>query len=149
MPASDLMHPQHCLAATLRQTTRAANAFYQQFLDVPEGQSTQFTLLAAINGFGRCTQRELAAWLGMDPTTLTRSLALLVEAGLVDAEPGATDRRTRVLTLSAAGRSRLQRLLPEWRAAQAAAVERLGPAKSRRLLALLRECQAALAELDG
>lgn len=144
MPADDLMHPQHCLAANLRRTVRAANQFFHERMRATDGVPTQFTLLAAISGFGRCTQGELAAWLGMDPTTVTRSVGLLAGERLVAVTPGKVDRRTRTLALTAEGRRRLEDSREAWRTAQADAIARLGPAKARQLLALLDDVTASL-----
>lgn len=150
MPPPDLTHPQQCLGANLRRTVRAVNQFYDHVMHVPDGQTTQFTLLAAINGFGQCTQAQLAAWLGMDPTTVTRSVALLRKAGLVAVTAGRADRRTRLLTLTAQGRRQLLETLPRWRQAQASAVALLGGEKAAQLLALLQEFgEAAAAGVDS
>jgi DNA-binding MarR family transcriptional regulator len=132
------MHPQLCLYANLRRAARAAARLYQH----PGGaglEATQFTLLAAVNGFGSCTLGELARWVGIDQTTATRSAALLRRQGLVSVTPGTTDRRVRTVELTAAGRAALAAALPGWRAAQRRAVERFGPKKSRQLLQLLEE----------
>lgn len=148
MTAPDLMHPQQCVNANLRKAARVAMQIYQGSLRGSELQGTQFTLLAAINGFGTCTVGELAAWLTMDQTTVTRSVALLRRARLVSLTRGTTDRRTRRLALTEAGRRQLAESLPRWRAAQAEVLERFGAEKARQLLALLQEF-AALARSEG
>ena len=142
MSDADFMHPQQCLGANLRKAARVATQLYQDQLRDSGLQGTQFTLLAALNGFGTCTLSELAAWVGIDQTTATRSVELLRRDGLVEVRPGATDRRVRELALTAAGRKALGAALPSWREAQRHAVERFGPEKSRQLLALLAEFTA-------
>jgi DNA-binding MarR family transcriptional regulator len=137
MPASDFMHPQQCLNANLRRAVRVAARLYQE-VGGPTGlESTQFNLMAAINGFGTCTLGELAAWVGIDQTTATRSVALLRRRGLVSVTPGRTDRRVRALKLTDAGRGALAATLPRWRAAQSRVVKRLGRKRARQLLELL------------
>jgi DNA-binding MarR family transcriptional regulator len=145
MPASDFMHPERCLNANLRRAARVAAQLYQD-VGGPTGlESTQFNLIAAINGLGTCTLGELAAWVGIDQTTATRSIELLRRRGLVSVTAGKTDRRVRRLKLTDAGRAALAATLPRWRAAQSRTVERLGRKKARHLLGLL----ADLTSLDA
>lgn len=141
MPGSDFMHPQQCLNAKLRRAARVAAQLYQD-TGASGLESTQFILIAAINGFGTCTLGELAAWVGIDQTTATRSVDLLRRRGLVSVTPGRADRRVRTLKLTEAGRATLAAALPGWRAAQRRTVNRLGPTKARQLLQLLAEFSA-------
>jgi DNA-binding MarR family transcriptional regulator len=72
----------------------------------------------------RRTEREpralggLAEELGMDRTTLTRNLAPLVDAGLLETVRG-EDARQRLVALTTEGRTRLTRAKPRWQRAQA------------------------------
>ena len=50
------------------------------------------------------SQRELAAAVGLDGSSLVRLLDLLVEQGLIDRRPHASDRRVKLVQLTAAGR---------------------------------------------
>lgn len=142
MPVPNFMHPAQCLNANLRRAARAAGRLYQD-VGGPTGlESTQFNLIAAINGFGTCTLGELAAWVGIDQTTATRSVELLRRRGLIAVTPGKIDRRVRALKLTDAGRAALATMLPRWRAAQSRAVGRLGRNKARQLLQLLAQLSA-------
>ena len=142
MSDAEFMHPQQCLSANLRKAARVATQLYQDPIRDSGLQGTQFTLLAALNGFGTCTLSELAAWVGIDQTTATRSIELLRRDGLVEVRPDAVDRRVRKLALTSAGRAALGAALPGWRDAQRHAVERFGREKARQLLALLAEFTA-------
>lgn len=53
-------------------------------------------------GDGRC-QKELAAAVGIDESTLVRLLDLLVERGLVERQPSPRDRRLKLVHLTPAG----------------------------------------------
>lgn len=48
--------------------------------------------------------RDLAHALGLDPSTMSRRIASLVERGLIERTPDPADRRAQVLTLTTAGR---------------------------------------------
>ena len=61
---------------------------------------------------------ELAKGLGLERTTLTRNLALLDAKGWVAIRPGDTDNRARIITVTATGRSLVNKAYPDWRKAQ-------------------------------
>lgn len=58
----------------------------------------------------------VASLLAMDRTTLTAALKPLGRRGLVKVEQDATDRRNRILILTAKGRQLLARAVPVWQA---------------------------------
>jgi DNA-binding MarR family transcriptional regulator len=66
----------------------------------------------------------IAALLNMDRATLTAALKPLERGGLVDVTVDRTDRRSRALALTRAGRSLLTAALPIWKRTHAE-VERL------------------------
>jgi DNA-binding MarR family transcriptional regulator len=63
------------------------------------------------------TMKALSQALGMDPTTLNRTLKPLEAQALVTTAPDPSDRRTRCIQLTMAGRERLALAMPLWRAA--------------------------------
>jgi len=74
----------------------------------PAGITTNaYSILARLDREGRLPLGALAARLAMDRTTLSREVAPLVDAGLVDAEPCPDDRRKRLLSLTDAGAARV------------------------------------------
>jgi DNA-binding MarR family transcriptional regulator len=147
MRPDDLIHPEHCLNAALREATRVAMQLYLVTMRETRLEGTQFTLLATIDGMGSCSMGDLAAWLRMDQTTLSRSLDLLRRARLVRITRDPADGRSRRVALSALGRARLQEAMPAWRAAQRHTVERFGTDRAAQLLRLLEEF-AALGDAD-
>jgi DNA-binding MarR family transcriptional regulator len=56
----------------------------------------------------------VATLLAMDRTTLTAALKPLERRGLVKVSPDPSDRRSRILILTAKGKSLLARALPVW-----------------------------------
>ena len=96
---------------------RAARALARRFDDAlrPVGlTSGQFSLMMSLNRPAPPTIGAAAASLAMDRTTVTAALKPLVAAGLVAVAVDPADRRSRRLSLTAAGRARLAEALPVW-----------------------------------
>ena len=106
-----------CACANLRKAARVTTQFYDAVLRPSRMRVAQFTLLQSLSVAPGISQKELAELLGVDSTTLTRTLALLSRKRWLRSEKGA-DRRERRLYLTAAGRSEFKRVLPYWRSAQ-------------------------------
>lgn len=138
MKSLNLIQPQFCACANLRQAARAITQFYDAILQPSGLRATQFTVLVAISLNEQIAITELAERLGMDRTTLTRNLKPLEKQGLVESNSG-EDRRTRVVTLTDQGQETLQIARPLWEQAQQQAVEALGPEKFTQLLANVLE----------
>lgn len=132
-----------CCCNKMRRAARAVTKLYDEVL-APSGlQVTQFSLLRTIERL----QEEpsigtLARATGLDRSTLGRNLRVLQKQGLLRLGPGG-DERTRLVTLTEAGRSAISRTLPLWEAAQARVGAVLGTDKQARLFALLDELEAA------
>jgi DNA-binding MarR family transcriptional regulator len=116
--------------------SRVVTRHYDRAL-APAGLSTnEYAILARLDREGSFALGELAARLAMDRSTLSRDVGPLLAAGLVEAAPAPGDRRKKVLTLTAAGASRLASALPLWAAAQEELAARFG---SDRTEGLVRE----------
>ena len=76
--------------------------------------AARFDLLYAAHAhepFGSITQRKLRQTLGVNRTTVSRMLGSLEALGLVTRERAYGDRRTRLVLLTAKGRSRIRRAI--------------------------------------
>src|SRR5690349_14252761 len=114
-----------CASANLRRAARIVTQLYDEALRPAGMRSTQFTLLQALTLLPEASQKRLAELLGMDSTTLTRTLALLREQGWVASKEG-EDRRELRLSLTASGMREYKRALPYWQSAQNRLKHRLG-----------------------
>jgi DNA-binding MarR family transcriptional regulator len=106
----------------------------------------QFVLLATLARGNALTQRELAARMSSDPSTVRAMLVLLEERGLVSRNTHPTDGRARTVTLTAAG---LRKYRQVWKAGQAIRdqmVSSLSAEKTELLVALLRSVSESLAD---
>lgn len=136
-PAAD------CTCRRLRMAARKVTRLYDDFLRPLNIRVTQFTVLTAIHRGSPSSISDLADWLAMERTTLTRNLHLLEKQGLVHI--GAEGfRRSRTLELTAAGEQILQQALPLWRQAQAALKEKTGTEGWRNLHYYLDELLAVV-----
>lgn len=104
---------------------RAVTRAYDDALRSTGLRATQVAVLAAVGASGALSITSLAESLAMDRTTLTRNLRPLEDAGLVMLAAEARY-RSRMLTLTKAGREKLVEIRPVWQGAQDALKRRLG-----------------------
>jgi len=106
-----------CACANLRRAARIVTQRYDQQLQPAGIKTTQFTLLQALTRTGGISQGNLGELLGLDSTTLTRTLALLRRKAWIRTKPG-QDRREVRLTLTAEGKRKYLSALHYWQSAQ-------------------------------
>ena len=97
---------------------RAARAMARRFDDAlrPIGLTNgQFSLMMSLNRPQPPDMGAVASLLGMNRTTLTAALKPLHRRSLLKITVDATDRRTRLITLTPKGLSLLGRAVPLWR----------------------------------
>jgi DNA-binding MarR family transcriptional regulator len=110
-----------CACLALRRTGRMTTQIYDAHLQ-PAGLTIgQFGIMTQVYGSSLSrpplTMKELSTAIGVDPTTLNRTLKPLEVQGLVSTAPDHRDRRARCIQLTTSGRDRLARAMPLWRAA--------------------------------
>jgi DNA-binding MarR family transcriptional regulator len=104
----------------------------------PIGLSTSsYSSLSRTSREGPLPLGALAARLAMDRTTLSRELAPLVDAGLVEAEPDEHDRRKRIVALTDDGAALVKEARPRWARAQKELSRRFGTGRTDALMAEL------------
>jgi DNA-binding MarR family transcriptional regulator len=81
-------------------------------------RATQFTVLQALSLAGEVSQKQLGEILGIDSTTLTRTLKIMSREGWIAVRRG-EDRRERLIRLTASGEGRFRGAVPAWQVAQA------------------------------
>jgi DNA-binding MarR family transcriptional regulator len=92
--------------------------------------------------------KELSSAIGMDPTTLNRTLKPLEAQALVLTTPDQRDRRARCIQLTAPGRERLAQAMPLWRTADEALRRTLGAETTLALNGLLSLADEKLRKPD-
>jgi DNA-binding MarR family transcriptional regulator len=114
-----------CLCGNLRMASRALSSLYDAYLAPAGITSAQLAVLWAVVSEEPLSMREIADWLVMDKTTVSRNVAALEDIGLVALKPG-PDARVKLATTTAKGRKAFSRALPHWRAAQSEVEKTLG-----------------------
>jgi DNA-binding MarR family transcriptional regulator len=131
----------NCLA--LRQAARHVTQFYDHHL-VPTGvRTTQFSILAKLEGLGPITINALAEDMVMDRTTLGRNIQPLEREGLIAVAQGRADRRSKELQQTDAGTARLRAARKAWAEAQTQFEKSFGRKRASDLRAILRAVTAS------
>jgi DNA-binding MarR family transcriptional regulator len=126
-----------CNNLALRKAARYLGATYDKALAPTGLRATQFNILQRLSTEDQITITSLAEMIAMDRTTLATNLKPLAREGLVTVEPSPTDRRARIVTLTADGLARMKAALPYWRTVQAEFEESFGADKAAQLRAAL------------
>jgi len=127
-----------CLCLHVQRAARAIGRHFDEALRPLGLTNGQFSLLVSLNRREPATIGSVARLLAVDRTTLTAALKPLERRGLIEATIAAEDKRSRVLILTAAGRSVLAAAVPVWKRAHAEAERLLGGADPEHLRQLLR-----------
>lgn len=132
--------PCHCI--NLRRANSAVTAFYDRAL-APLGLTvSQYSLLVNLGRLGPASVSRLAGKMGLERTTLTRTIKPLLAQNLIE-DGSPPDCRDRRLSLTRTGRAKVDEGLVLWEEAQKAFESQLGPTR----LSLLNQCLAALEAL--
>ena len=108
----------HCLCMHVRRASRALARRYDEALRPAGLTNGQFSLMMSLNRPAPPAMGDVAALLAMNRATLTASLKPLERRGLVAVAVDNTDRRSRRLSLTEAGRKVLAVAVPIWKRAQ-------------------------------
>jgi DNA-binding MarR family transcriptional regulator len=114
----------NCLCLHVQRAARAlARHFDEAFkpLGITHGQ---YSLLNSLNRPQPASMTSVATLLAMDRTTLTANLKVLERKGFVTIATNKEDKRSRLLSLTAAGKALLKEAAPIWKR-EHAAVEQL------------------------
>lgn len=138
MGASENQVLDECTCGVLRRAARAATAVYDSALRPTGLRVTQFAILRILNRAGPLPVTRLAAEAALERTTMARNLDPLERRGLVQVAPGEDDARSRMASLTDAGRDALAEALPHWRRAQEQVSGRVDPGSVRAIAEALR-----------
>ncbi|MFP5405793.1 MAG: MarR family winged helix-turn-helix transcriptional regulator [Gammaproteobacteria bacterium] len=135
--------PRPCTNFKLRQLTRRVSQAYDQELGKAGLKTTQYSLLTHVLRLGPVRPGDVARAMTMDASTLTRNLKPLIAAGWLELGPG-SDGRTRLVSMTAAGREKRAEAKRRWQVAQARLEQQLGGERVAALHALIDESLACL-----
>ena len=119
------MYENSCFCHRTRMAARAVTRLYDEILRPVELRATQLAVLVAVGNEDVTSITELAKYMGMDRSTLTRNLAPLEREGLIRVGNEGW-RRSRTVEITNKGHSRLREALPFWEKAQRTMRQKLG-----------------------
>ena len=106
-----------CIASRVRFLNRVITAIYDEALrplDLTLNQLNTLVVLVKMNG---CNAKKVGEFLQMDPSTVSRNLERMKQAGWIRFDPG-EDARSFQLSVTKKGEKMLLKALPAWRKAQ-------------------------------
>ena len=104
---------------------------------IPDLTPPQFAALARLAEIGQASQNQLGQSIAMDAATIKGVIDRLKARGLVELSHHGSDRRRRVVSLTAAGRATVEALLPLGGAVSDETLAPLNPREAATLLKLL------------
>ena len=114
-----------CFCLASRQAARRITRLYDSCMQQSGIRVTQFTILAQLMLRGEMPIGKLAVILGMERTTLTRNLTRLQRQKWISIKAG-HDPRSRMIGITAQGRSMVRRGFSDWSRVQAEVGKMLG-----------------------
>ncbi len=144
---SPLAPPRGCTHFQLRQLSRQVGLVFDAELAAVGLKTTQYSLLSSVLKLGPVRPADLALAMKMEPSTLTRNLKPLIAGGWVRMQPG-TDGRSRLVSVTKAGRVLREQAQRQWRAAQDQLNHKLGSQRVAALHQLIQESLAHLSQPD-
>lgn len=134
-------HLRDCACKNLRMTTRVVTQYFDKAFQPIGLRATQFALLADISSREESTIGELADFLLMDQTTVTRNIEILKKNGYVSVKLGENDLRKRCISITESGTRILKDALPLWEEAQSVIEQGVGKDKYKDFLSTLAYIQ--------
>jgi DNA-binding MarR family transcriptional regulator len=107
-----------CNFTALRKATRRVSQLYDAALASCGLRATQWSILVHVGRSGRPSQAQLADSLALDRSALAHNLKPLERDGLVQCVEDELDKRSRLVTLTPAGRAKVAESLQLWKEAQ-------------------------------
>lgn len=123
-----------CLYLRLRLASKRLLARYEAHLAGSGVSMAQFGLLAAIAEEPELAMSRLARMRELSPSTLTRTLRPMEDAGWVETFADDDNKRVRRVRLTREGRARLKAAYAGWKQAQAEAAAVVSPRDVERVL---------------
>jgi DNA-binding MarR family transcriptional regulator len=136
-----------CLCGNTRMAARALTSIYDAYLAPAGVSASQLAVLWCVIGGEPLAMGDIARFLVMDKTTVSRNVAALVEEGLLATRAG-DDARVRQLSSTAKGRRVFKAAMPLWDAAQAHVAERLGSERFAEAVRQTRRLARALGDSE-
>jgi DNA-binding MarR family transcriptional regulator len=140
--AEDKRVGSECLGFRARLLSRVITAVYDDALAEMGLKVSQFSVLNAVANREDTRPAELAKFLEMDESTLSRNVARMCARGWLRLDPGEDDRRSHQITITEMGKALLRKSYPAWRQAQSQVTHKLGPDGVAALKSVVRKLRS-------
>jgi DNA-binding MarR family transcriptional regulator len=117
--------------------SRILTSLYEEELRPHGIKASQLTLLVVVAKAGPVRRSDVGRYADIDPSTLTRNLAVMASNGWIEDVIGGDDGRGNPLQITAEGRRLIKRIAPAWRRAQQRARKLLGSDRVAAVTSLL------------
>jgi DNA-binding MarR family transcriptional regulator len=124
---------QTCAGWNLRRAARRTTQFLEEHMAKADVSFAQFGLLAEIASADDDSVSALAERMGLDQSTLSRTLRTLEAEGLLEIAVVESDQRKRMVWLTEKGARKLEAALAVWRQAHARLARQVSVESVRRL----------------
>lgn len=114
-----------CICINIRRAANELTNYYDKIMEPLNITITQFSIMSSLKTLGNCSVSDLAQHMGLERTTMVRTIKPLFKKGLVE-DVSEEGRRSRSLQLTQKGIDAYQKGRPLWEEAQAHVSEILG-----------------------
>lgn len=126
-----------CSCFYLRRAARLVTRQYADTMKAAGLKSSQFSILSMLSYHGQLTISELAEKMGLERTSMSRTLRPMEKDGLITISDE-KDHRRRYIALTKQGVATFKRALPLWNKAQGELKLQLGESDLKQLKTLLK-----------
>jgi DNA-binding MarR family transcriptional regulator len=130
-----------CVGFRVRMMNRMVTAIYDDAMLSAGLKTSQFTVLVAVASREESRPAELAKFLQMDESTLSRNVDRMCNKGWLKLVPE-QDRRSHLIAITDSGRALIRKSYPAWRKAQDEVTQRLGADGVAALRSVLRKLRS-------
>lgn len=122
----------------IRRAHQRHTALFMAMIGDAQVTTTQYAALVKLYEMGELSQNHLGRLTAMDPATIQGVIRRLTARKLIAHRPDRNDKRRRCLSLTAAGRDLVGRLLANGPKVSQATLDPLSPDEQRQIVALLK-----------
>ncbi|HEY8248491.1 MAG TPA: MarR family winged helix-turn-helix transcriptional regulator [Hyphomicrobium sp.] len=127
-----------CLLSASRRLGRVVTSIFDEELRPFQVKASQFGLLVVIAKAGPVRRTDIGRYADLDPSTLTRNLAVMASNGWIEDVIEGDDGRGDPVRITAKGRHLIDGVAPGWKKAQQRARKFLGDERAASLISLFQ-----------
>lgn len=125
-----------CYCVKLRRVANIVSGIYDDCLKSVGLSITQYSLLSNLKKIENCSVTDLANYVGLERTTVVRTLRPLFSKGLI-ADGSAPGQRNKILQVTEKGETMIAKCKVPWKEAQEEVERRIGKENAHMLIEIL------------